>query len=389
MIQPDYQGQGLFNLMVSIRHAFSTRHDQAQLTDCLLLSPAQLRDARHVMLIVIDGMGVAQLEDHCPDGALAGARRGALSSVFPSTTASAITTYMTGDAPVLHGLTGWHMWFRELGVVGAPLPFHVRGSRDDLHNFGLDAPSLFKTRSLFEHFRRDAFIVQPANLSGSAYSRAHSGKARIKKYRNLSSMLKHLVRISHGSKPSYSYAYWPQLDALSHIHGAHSAESAEHLRELDRAIAGLAQKLRGTGTLLLVCADHGFVDTQPKTRIRLEQHPDLRQTLLLPLCGEPRTVFCYVRNGADEDFSSYISEHLQYACEVHHSADLLANGYLGYGRQHPEIHSRLGSHVLFMKDNYCMVDRVPGEQAGPFRQVGVHGGMSEAELQVPLISFGP
>ncbi len=387
MQQPDYQGRGIFNLMVSLRHAFGTLHDPQPAADCVLLNPQQIREARHVMLIVIDGMGVAQLQAHCPDGAMAGASLGSLTSVFPSTTASAISTFMTGDAPVRHGLTGWHMWFRELGVVGAPLPFYARGSRDDLHNWGITAPGLFKTRSLFAHLRRESFIIHPARLSGSAYTKAHTGKARIKKFRGLSGMLKHLLCISRGSRSSFSYAYWPQLDALSHIHGAGSAESGEHLRELDKAIAGLAGKLQGTGTLLLVCADHGFVDTRPQTNIRLERHPELRRTLLLPLCGEPRTVYCYVRNGADEDFSNYISEHLSHACEVHHGSDLLANGYLGPGPQHPEIHSRLGSHVLLMKDNYCMIDRLPGED-GSFHMVGVHGGMSEAELQVPLISYG-
>ncbi len=313
MQQPDYQGQGIFNLMASIRRAFSAGQGEAQHPACTLLGPQQLSDARHVMLVVIDGMGVTQLEAHCPGGALSGACRGTLSSVFPSTTASAITTFMTGDAPLLHGLTGWHMWLRDLGVVGAPLPFHVRGSRDNLHNFGPAAAGLFTSRSLFAELQRDTYIIQPANLCGSAYTRAHTGKARLKKFHDLSGMLKQLVRISRGSKPSYSYAYWPQLDALSHIHGAHSPTCAEHLRELDGAIAALAQKLRGSGTLLLVCADHGFVDTLAHTRILLEQHPDLRQTLLLPLCGEPRTVYCYVRNGADEDFSAYIAQHLQQA----------------------------------------------------------------------------
>ena len=387
MSKPDYQGRGIFNLMVSIRNACSSEQHQDQGPVCSLLDPEQLSEARHIMLIVVDGMGVAQLEDHCPDGALANASAGHLTSVFPSTTASAITTFMSGTAPITHGLTGWHMWFRELGVVGAPLPFHVRGSRDDLHHWHMDAAELFKTRSLFADLSRDSYIIQPAKLFDSAYTRAHQGQAKQKSFKNLPGMLGQLESIAQGSNPSYSYAYWPSLDTLSHIHGAHSFESAQHLRELDQAIADLAKRLKGTGTLLLVCADHGFVDTRPETVILLEAHRDLSQTLLLPLCGEPRTVYCYVRNGAEDDFTSYISEHLQQTCEVHSSARLLADGYLGEGEQHPQIETRLGSHVLLMKEQYCLVDRIAGEP-GPFRQVGVHGGMSDAELLVPLINFG-
>jgi hypothetical protein len=67
---------------------------------------------------------------------------------------------------------------------------------------------------------------------------------------------------------------------------------------------------------------------------------------------------------------------------------VLAQGLLGPGVAHPEVASRIGSHVLFLRERYCLTDRVPGER-GAFRQVGVHGGMSDAELRVPLCRFGP
>jgi len=385
--RPDYQGRGIFNLMVSLRNACDGGDERCQDLECELIDTAQLRDARHIMLLVIDGMGSVQLKAHCPHGALANACRGELTSVFPSTTASAITTYMSGDPPARHGLTGWHMWFRELGVVGAPLPFHERGSHNDLQQWGLGAPALFGTRSLLAQIRRRSFVIHPESLCGSAYTKAHSGPATVVGYKKLTDMLEQLARISRTSNRSYSYAYWPQLDALSHKYGSQSSRCAHHLQNLDQAIAGLAAQLRGTGTVLLVCADHGFIDTRPQTRIGLHDHPQLQQMLLLPLCGEPRTVFCYVRNGADDEFNSYLAQELPHACEVHRSTDLLDQGYLGPGPEHSALRSRLGSHTLLMKDNYCLYDRVANENQ-PFTLIGVHGGMSAAELQVPLISFG-
>ena len=41
-------------------------------------------------------------------------------------------------------------------------------------------------------------------------------------------------------------------------------------------------------TTLIVTADHGFVDSPADEAIDLAAHPGLRDTLLLPLCGEPR-----------------------------------------------------------------------------------------------------
>ena len=43
-------------------------------------------------------------------------------------TATAITTFMTGLAPQQHGLTGWHVYLKELGCVTAVLPTIVRPS---------------------------------------------------------------------------------------------------------------------------------------------------------------------------------------------------------------------------------------------------------------------
>ena len=137
--RPDYAGRGIANLMVTLEHALGHAGAREDMPPCTALPEAELREARHVVLLVVDGMGALQLRTHAPDGALANARIADLTSVFPSTTASAVSTYLTGDAPLAHGLTGWHMWFRELGVVAAPLPFKTRGTHVPMQDMGVDA----------------------------------------------------------------------------------------------------------------------------------------------------------------------------------------------------------------------------------------------------------
>jgi hypothetical protein len=51
------------------------------------------------VLAIVDGLGDNYLRTHGAHGALARHRRGAISAVFPSTTASAITTSFTGVTP--------------------------------------------------------------------------------------------------------------------------------------------------------------------------------------------------------------------------------------------------------------------------------------------------
>ncbi len=386
MVRPDYAGGGIANLMASVVTGLGRDEESSAVPPCAALPAGRLAAARHVVLLVIDGLGRAQLDAHAPHGALAEARLADLSSVFPSTTASAVSTFMTGDVPLAHGLTGWHVWFRELGVVGAPLPFKVRGSDVGLNRLGVDARGLFATRALASRLARRTVLVHPSHLCNSWYTRAHCGSAELRPFGGMEEMFERIVALARDEEPSFCYAYWPELDTLSHVHGAGSEQAGRHLRELDAAVARCARRLAGTGAVLAVCADHGFVDTRADTRLDLADHPRLAETLMLPLCGEPRAVFCYVRSGAEGRFQDCVAEDLAHAVDLLTCEEVIAGGLLGPGRAHPELASRLGSHVLLLKENYCLTDRLAGERR-PFQQVGVHGGMSDAELRVPLAVF--
>ena len=63
-----------------------------------LLPAADLSPARKIVLLVVDGLGYDYLRRQLPDGALSRHLRGRMDSVFPTTTAAAITTLLTGVA---------------------------------------------------------------------------------------------------------------------------------------------------------------------------------------------------------------------------------------------------------------------------------------------------
>ena len=73
------------------------------------------------------------------------------------------------------------------------------------------------------------------------------------------------MALGHEPESSYGYAYWPELDSLSHARQG-ERDGGRHLREMDRVVEACARALSGTGTMLLVSADHGFVDTRAETR---------------------------------------------------------------------------------------------------------------------------
>jgi hypothetical protein len=376
---PDYRGGSLVNLMSSIATALGGDSDYPPLA---LLSPEALSGVRHVVLLVVDGLGYHHLLPE--QGALREYLRGPLTSVFPATTASAIPTFLTGLAPQQHGLTGWHMYFRELGAICAPLPFRTRTGRHGLREAGVTPAQLFGLTSLFDHLPVPCHVVSPHHIIHSDFNVALAGRAQRHGYDPLEEMFAVIGGLLRGAEPrSYIYAYWPQLDSLAHEHGIRSPQVAAAFAALDATFAQLLQTARGSNTLIIVTADHGFIDTSPEDTIDLEHHPRLRDTLLVPLCGEPRVAYAYVRDGREAEFEHYLDSQLRDSVQVLKSEHILRDGWLGPGTPHPALKNRIGDYVLLPRGNAILRDWLMGEER--YVHVGVHGGLSAAEMTVPLV----
>lgn len=376
---PDYRGGGIVNLMSTIATALGGSSPYPPLT---ALPPAALAGVRHLVLLVVDGLGHDFLLGH--DGALRQHLLGSITSVFPSTTASAIPTFLTGLAPQQHGLTGWHMYFREIGAIVAPLPFRVRTGRHSLREAGITPAQLFGLTPLFDRLPLPCHVVSPKHIVHSDFNVALSGRARRHGYETLEEMFALLAGILCGAEPrGYVHAYWPQLDNLAHEHGIHSEQVAEAFAALDAGFARLLDVARSNDSLVIVTADHGFVDTSADQTIDLDDHPGLRETLLLPLCGEPRAAYAYVRAGREAQFEDTVHGRLANRVQLYSSEEVLHQGWLGPGEAHPGLRDRLGDFVLIPRGRAILRDWLQGEER--HIHVGVHGGLSAAEMNVPLV----
>jgi hypothetical protein len=376
---PNYQHNSLVNLMARLAQEFGvTDHPYAPFEHPAL---AHLADYDHIVLLIIDGLGARYLDTQ--PGFLQAHRRAELTSVFPTTTASAITTFMTGLAPQQHGLTGWFTYLKELGAVTAVLPCQLRGSREVLSERGIDIAALYGHVPFFDQLSVTSTVVAPAWIADSPFNVAHSGRARRVGYADLASLFEELHALLVRDARQYIYAYWPEFDRLSHQFGNGSEQVAQHYRELETALEKFSVSMAGTNTLLLITADHGFIDTHPERLINLHAHPVLQDCLSLPLSGEPRVAYCYVHPHKSQTFVDYVREHFAEQMELIDSQALIAQGAFGLGEAHPQLAQRVGDYTLIMKNNYVIKDWLAGEK--PFFQYGVHGGVSEQEMQVPLI----
>ena len=383
MYRPDYQGGSIVNLIASIASGLGAPSGPyPPLTD---LDPHVFSEARNVALILVDGLGDAYLCDRHPGSFLARHRRRPVTSVFPTTTASAVTSLLTGVAPQQHAVTGWFMWLREFGMVTTILPFVSRAGALDLAAAGLEPGRVLGARPLADTLDVETLMFSEQAIVDSPYSRATSGTARRQGYRGLDGFfagLREALTVPADGR-RFVYAYWSQFDATAHHEGPESEACARLLQEFDRGLESLAADLAGSGTLLLVTADHGFIATAPELYVELSDHPDLAECLALPLCGEPRAAYCYVRPGYEGRFECYVAGRLAEVCELRRSEELLREGWFGLGEPHPELEHRIGDYVLLLKDRHVIKDYLAGEK--PFHFKGVHSGLSAAEMFVPLV----
>lgn len=382
--RPDYAGGCLVNLMATIGGALGLPMGYPALTVPL----PELERARTLILLVIDGLGDHWLHEHAPAGALRALRRTAIDSVFPSTTATAITTFLTGLAPAQHALTGWFVHLRELGAVTAILPLATRAGGHSLAVHGLPPAGLFGHAPLAARLPVASFTVSPRSISESPFNVFHAGPATRASYGTLDEMVEAVARIARGGRGrQYVYAYYPDVDASAHQHGMASARTRAEVARVDVAFARLVEALRGADAALVATADHGFVDSPPARQMWLDRHPALADTLVLPLCGEPRVAYAYVHPERSHAFEQAAGDALAGRGVVLRSTDLVAAGCFGPGTPHPRLAERIGHYAILMRDDWTLRDRLLGERAHP--QIGAHGGVSEAEMRVPLIVAAP
>lgn len=392
---PSYRGDGLLNLMVSLAEACGGAVPNfAPLVD---VDAGDWWQARNLLFILADGVGADFLQRNSPQGFLRRHQVATLTSVCPTTTAAAVPTVMTGLPPAAHGLTGWHVYLDEIDSVTAVLPLTVRGFAAAGQGPPIDPATLYAYRSLYSQLGRASHVVTPAHLVDSLFSRVHANGAELHSYfpepypwlatlpfcRRRRDLFGTLRRLCHEpGPPRFIHAYWPDYDHAAHEHGADSPPAVALLHRFEEELAAFVDNVRGTDTLVVLTADHGFIDSPSQRQVHLDDHVALAAMLAQPICGERRFAYCYLKPGVRADFEDYVATVFAGRMEAWPRAKLLDEAWFGHGPVNTRLASRVGDMVLAMKDDWTLVDHVPGE--APLTMIGVHGGLSRREMLIPL-----
>jgi Type I phosphodiesterase / nucleotide pyrophosphatase len=333
--------------------------------------PLPVRDAGQVVVLVLDGLGWEQLVEHGQHmPTLAAFDGGPITTVAPSTTATALTSITTGLTPGEHGLVGYRI---DLG--GETLNV-LRWSTE-----AGDARRKHEPRRVqpFTPFMGEAVpVVTKADFERTGFTEAHLRGGRLVGWRSASSVAVTVGHLLRDGAPLI-YAYYDGIDKIAHERGFGPYYEAE-LRSADDIVEQVRAQLVDD-SVLLVTADHGQVDVGTNTR---EMAADVAK-LTRSLSGEGRFRWLHAKPGAAEDLlAAAVAMHGDVAW-VKSRQELIEGGWFGPVVS-PPIAARFGDVALMTKAPISFVD--PAD-TGPYPLVCRHGSLTSAEMLVPLLAGTP
>lgn len=333
-----------------------------------------LPDAAAYVLFLVDGLGSRLLERYAHaapylSALLDGQQPG--TAGVPSTTATSLTSLGTGLTPGAHGLVGF-----TARVPGTDhLLNHLWWDQD------VDPVEWQPHSTVFSRLKAAGVAVTVVNkraFDGSGLTVAAHRGADFVGADKVGERIAAAVAAS-SSQPSLTYLYDGDLDWTGHKWGVASSQWLIQLSMIDAEAEQLRETLP-SDVRLVVVADHGMVDSPAECRTDVDEHPELRDGLVL-LGGEARFRHLYCRGGAVADVVATWTEHLGDRAEVMTRETAIARGW--FGPVDAAVMPRLGDVIVACRDDHAVVSTTdfPYEN----QLVGLHGSLTPDEMLIPIL----
>jgi len=370
-VLPDYSGACIANVVPRLLGGLAA---PAEGHDWL---PEAAEHARQVVLLVIDGLGWAQLRDRADLAPTLSAAAGidrAITSVAPTTTAAALTSITTGRPPADHGILGYRL--ADGDRIMNMLRWTLGNSAE------ADARRTVPVREFqpiapFPGSTGAVPVVSKVDFGGTGFTAAHLGDSPIYGYRMPSSLpVEVSARLEAGAP--FVYAYYDGIDKIAHAHGLGPHYDAE-LAAVDRIVGDVAASLP-PGAVLLVTADHGQIEVGNRVELLGRDAMSMVQFL----SGEGRFRWLHARPGAADDLATLLQELYGDTTWIGTRDQLIDDGWFG-GPLADGFADRLGDVALVPFEPIAFVD--PAD-TGENRLVCRHGSLTDDEVLVPLVALG-
>ena len=162
--------------------------------------------------MVLDGLGWEQMQDRI--GMLRGLssmNAAPITTIAPTTTATALTSIATGLPPGEHGVIGYRMSVEGDDILNVLRWTTSKGdARESI------PPESIQHELAFEGHRPPAVVR--AEFRDTGFTRAHLGGCRHVPYRMPSTLVAEILHQVHTGEP-FVYAYYAGIDKVAHEYG--------------------------------------------------------------------------------------------------------------------------------------------------------------------------
>lgn len=295
-----------------------------------------------------------------------------ISTCLPSTTVAAMATFGTGTCPGLTCMTAYTQKNAQTGKLAqliqfrdAPNPLELQQQPtvfESLVAQGVRADSVSLPK--FEH----SPLTQAA-FRGANYITAGTPRARIMK------------AAATTRTPGITYLYLRDTDKVGHNYGWDSEQWVAAFEQVDAQLRLLQQNCV-PGTVIIVTADHGMIQTDPRLCVNIAEHEELMRGVSM-VGGEPRSLMLYAQqNSSTEDIITRWQKILGDHALIRSKRQAIDDGV--FGQVDTRAEAVLGDVLVQARDAYTIVDsRIQTEKA--MSLPSVHGSMTRMEVDIPCL----
>ena len=375
IVMPDYN-HCILNTITSILKYYNveTNHKSIECLDKVLE-----KKYRNVVFMVLDGLGEHILNKISHNGYFEKNKLDIVTSVYPSTTTAALTTYYSGKPPFETGWIAWSQYFKEYGRALDMLPHRESYLGENINKAKID---VFKTvvnyESIFERIENAC-----ENVKAYEIVPCYSDRRAKRSFRadNIDDVIIGIEDISEMPGEHFIFAYVDNPDSLLHKYGTDSEEAKNNILEAEKKIKEMCSKLNDD-TVVIISADHGHKDIEKAYSIL--DYPEINECLIMPASLESRTLTFWVKEDMRKEFEERFKNAFKDEFLLMTRDEFLEKNFLGYGEKHPKVDDFIGNYIaLSVSSSIIRLETFLAD--GKEVKKSTHCGLSKEEMEVPVI----
>ncbi len=377
IVLPNYE-HSILNTITSILKYYhvETNHKSSEKIDQLLYK----REYKNVILLILDGLGEHILNKISLKGYLNQNKIDCVTSVYPSTTTAALTTYYSGRPPYETGWIAWSQYFKEYGRAIDMFSHNESYMREPLKKPLMD---VFKTivnyETIFDKIEKASSDVKAYEIEPE-YAERRAKRAI--KANNIDELIMNINDLCLMPSKKFIFAYSDNPDGLLHDFGTTSEEVETFVKETEKKIEKMVKDF-DEDTILIISADHGHKDIEKA--YKLLDYPEIQECLIMPASLESRILAFWVKEDMKEIFVQRFNKAFGKEFWLMTKETFLDKyHFLGYGNKHKKIDDFIGNYIALSVGGSSI-------QLGTFLTEGkpikksTHCGLTKEEMEVPVI----